>query len=68
MKIIYLVPCEERKGKFMCPEDTFCEIQTCKLKPYGKESYSNSKMFILPSPLLTEKRGRGVINSILFAI
>ena len=46
MKIINLVPCEERKGEAMCPEAMVCEIQKCKQKPYGKESYSTIKMFI----------------------
>ena len=56
MKMINLVPCEERKGEAMCPEAMVCEIQKCKQKPYGKESYSTIKMFILTSPLLTESR------------
>jgi len=31
----------------MCPEYMVCEIQKCTEKPYGKESHSNIKMFIL---------------------
>ena len=68
MKMINLVPCEERKGEAMCPEYMVCEIQKCKQKPYGKESHSNIKMFILLSPWLTERRGWGVVTCILFAI